>query len=456
MKSSRKRKTKHLLEQNIHPNSAGIDIGADIIVVAIPQEKDDEEPVRTYGTFTSDLIDIRDWLLSHSISTVAMESTGVYWVALYEVLEESGIEVCLVNARHVKGVPGKKTDIIDAQWLQQLHRSGLLKASFRPRYEVVRLRELKRHRDVLTQDASRQLLQMQKSLTTMNLKIHQVFSDLDGVTGMRILEAILDGEKDPHKLWEMRCAGVKAKKAVFLQAMEGSYNEQQLFILKHHHRMWKSLKSMIIEADGEIEVVMKQLEPPGVEGELEPTKKHRIKVKGAPKFDVFTRAYNCYGVDLSTIDGVSSGFLSVLMSEVGNRDDLLKNFKSAKAFCSWLGLCPDNRVSGGKILKSKTRPVVNRLATAFRLCVFGVGHAKNEMGQYARRMKGKLGKAEGIVAVAHKIARLVYSMIQHQKPYDAKLAFKETSYGRSRKLKALKKLAEELKIELAPHATPQA
>jgi len=449
-KRNRHRKTKHLLEQNIHPKSAGIDIGAELIVAAIALDLKDDQPVRSFGSFTSDLNTLASWLLSHQITTVAMESTGVYWIPLYDILEKAGIEVCLVNARHVKGVPGKKTDVCDAQWLQQLHSAGLLKASFRPRTEVVQLRQLMRHRENLIQERSRQLQQMQKSLNEMNLKIHHVFSDLDGVSAMKIVESILSGEREADTLWGLRDGRVKAKKEIFLKAMEGSYDEHQLFILKQHHSLWSSLQQLIYQADQEIGEALKALNLEADKKELPAQKKHRLKVKNGPAFEAFEQAYQCYGVDLSTIDGVSSNCLSVLMSELGNRNDILSHFKSAKAFSSWLGLCPDNRISGGKVLKSKTRPVVNRVAKAFRLCAFSVGRSDGAMGKYARRMKGKLGKAEGITAVAHKIARLVYAMITNQKPYDSKQAFKENNFNKQKKLKVMKKLAEELHYEVSP------
>ena len=198
------RKTKHLLKQAIHPDAAGIDIGAEEIVVAIPLDRDDDRPVRTYESFTADLKSLRDWLIEHRIQTVAMESTGVYWIPLYDLLESSSIEVCLVNARHVKGVPGKKTDVCDAQWLQQLHTAGLLKSSFRPRVEIDKVRQLMRHRANLIRESARHIQHMQKALTEMNLQIHHVFSDLDGKSAMLIIESILSDNRNVDELWELR------------------------------------------------------------------------------------------------------------------------------------------------------------------------------------------------------------------------------------------------------------
>ena len=456
-KRKRNGKSKHLLEKNIFPDSAGIDIGAELIVAAVPTERNDERPVRSFGSFTSDLHALRDWLLSHRIKTVAMESTGVYWVVLFGILEDAGIDVCLVNARHVKGVPGKKTDVCDAQWLQHLHTAGLLKASFRPRNEVLVVRNLVRHRDNLISDSSRRLQQIQKCLNEMNLQIHHVFSDLDGVTGMRILQAILNGERNPEALWSLRDHRVRAKKETFLKAMEGNYLDDQLFILRQHHTAWKQLQELLRTCDEQIKSSLGALhddldddEEKGERQPLPPQKKHRILGKNSPQVDIYQHAYQSYGVDLSTIDGVSSGCLTILLSELGNRSDILGSFRNAKAFCAWLGLSPDNQISGGKVLKSKTKPVANRVAKAFRLCAFGLGNADGEMGQYARRMKGRLGKAEGIVAVAHKVARLVYSMIKSGQPYDPQKAFRPTDYTLRKKEKTLRKIAKELNMTVVP------
>ena len=447
-KRKQNRKTKHLLTQTIHPDAAGIDVGAEELVVAVPLDRDDQ-PIRTYSTFTDDLYALRDRLRSHSVTTVAMESTGTYWVAIYEILEAAGIAVCLVNARHVKGVPGKKTDVCDAQWLQQLHTAGLLKASFRPSREVVAVRQLMRHRSELIRDASRHLQHMQKALTEMNLKIHHVFSDLDGVSAMRIVEAILAGQRDVDALWALRDRRCKATKAIFLKAMQGDWQQSQLFILGQSHASWLQVRAAITECDAMVETLMGE-----VAGECEQSlpalNVKRRRAKNDLSFDIYKEGYRFYGVDLSTIDGVSAGTLAVLMSELGNAHDILTRFRTAGAFASWLGLCPDNRISGGKILKTKTRRVVNRVSAALRMAAQGVSHAKCALGAYCRRMKGRLGKAEGITAVAHKLARLIYALIKTRKPYDEATAFPTTAQTQARRLKALKRLAKSLNMQVTP------
>ena len=449
-KRKRNRKSNHLLEQTINPDSAGIDIGAEEIVVAIPLDREDAKPVRTFESFTVGLEAIRDWLHSHKVTTVAMESTGVYWIPLYDLLEQSGIEVCLVNARHVKGVPGKKTDVCDAQWLQKLHSAGLLKASFRPRSEILTVRQLMRYRATCIQSSARQLQHMQKALDELNLQIHRVFSDLDGASAMRILEAILNGQRDVDTLWNMRDRRVKATKEQFCKAMQGNYQPAQLFILKRCHAKWQSEQEAISACDTEIEKYMKQAAPEDRKNAspLEETKKHKRKLKNSVSFDIYQMGYQYFGVDLSTIDGVSAGCISILMSEIGNKEDFLKSFKSAKHFSSWLGLCPDVRISGGKVLQTKTRRVVNKVTEALRMSAYALENSKSELGQYARRMKGRLGKVEGITAAAHKIARLIYAMISSGQSYDEKKAFKPNSYSRDKKMKLLQSLANSLDIEL--------
>jgi len=451
-KRKQNRKTKHLLAQSINSHAAGIDIGAEELMTAIPADLD-EKPVRRFDTFTQDLHHLRDWLLEHGITTVAMESTGTYWIPTYDILQAAGIKVCLVNARHIKGVPGKKTDVCDAQWLQQLHTAGLLKASFRPNTEVVASRQIMRHRSQLIKDASRHLQHMQKALTEMNLKIHHVFSDLDGLSAMTIIEAILQGERDPEALWKLRHKNSRTTKDTFLKAIQADWQPAQLFILRQCHTAWTQTRQAITDCD---QAVQKHMATVPSQSEETLPKAHwskRRTSKNDLSFDIYQEAYRYYGVDLSTIDGISAGSLTILMSELGNRRDILKNFRCAKAFASWLGLCPDNRISGGKILKSKTRRVVNRVASTLRMAAQGLTNAKCAMGEYCRRMKARLGKAEATTAVAHKLARLIYSLIHSQQPYEESKAFPSTPKTTARKLKALQKMAKSLNMKITPNQT---
>ena len=435
----------------IHPDAAGIDVGAEEFVVAVPPGRC-EEPVRTYATFTKGVHELRDWLLECGIKTAAMESTGNYWITLYDVLTEADIEVYLVNACHVKGVPGKKTDVCDAQWLQQLHAAGLLRKSFRPALDIVPLRFLMRHRAELVGDAAKQLQLMQKSLTEMNLKLQHVFSDIDGVSAQAIIDAILSGERDPQKLAALRDKRCRSSAEDIIEALRGDYREGYLFVLEQSQRIYRQLREAIAACDKKLSELAGRVEcavcaPPPVM-----PKGQRHTGKNSPQFGVFETAWRFYGVDLGGIPGVSSGLLSTLISEVGTREQLLAAFPTPERFASWMGLCPDNRISGGKVLKAKTRKVKSRLAGAFRLGAFGLQRSQTEMGAYLRRMKGKLGKAEGTTATAHKMARIVHGMIKSQKPYDEKEAFKITPQREARRRKSLERQAAALGYTLQPAA----
>ena len=449
---NRASKTQHHINTVANPDAAGIDIGAEELVVAVPHDRD-ERSVRTFSTFTSGVLAMRDWLLNCNITTVAVESTGNYWITTYDILEEAGIEVYLVNARHVKGVPGKKTDVCDAQWLQQLHAAGLLKKSFRPAQDIIPLRYLMRHRASLIEDSSRQIQLMQKVLTEMNLKIQHVFSDIDGVSAQAIITAIVAGERDVKVLAGLRDSRCRSSEQTIMEALGGNYRAEYIFVLEQSQSLWKQQLAAIATCDEQIEALIGKIytpsrpdaEPPATGTKSKPRPQ---KGKNAPSYDVLLEAKRFYGVDLSEIDGVSSGLLSVLMSEVGTAEQLKAAFSTSERFCSWMGLCPDNRISGGKILKAKTRSVKSRLASALRMCAFGVGNGKSKLGEYTRRMKGRLGKAEGITATAHKIARIIYAMITNQQPYNEETAFKISPKNRERQLLKIEKQAAQLGFKI--------
>jgi transposase len=420
------------------------------MVVALPPGRDPAGSVRTFQTFTSGLVALRDWLVAQRITTVALESTGNYWISIYDLLEAAGLEVFLVNARHVKGVPGKKTDVCDAQWLQQLHAAGLLKKSFRPTQEIVPLRYLMRHREGLVAASSRQIQRMQKVLTELNLKIQHVFSDVDGVSAQAIIDAILKGERDPQKLARLRDRRCRSAEADIIEALKGSYREEYLFVLRQGQSAWRQTQSALAECDVQIAALAAKVKvttttplPPPATGQPH---QRRTPAERA----ICAQAWQFYGVDLSAVPGLAANGLSVLMSEIGTREDLRRSFRSADAFCSWMAVCPDNRISGGKILKAKTRKVPNRLARALRLGVFGLHQSATQMGQYCRRLKGRLGKAEGQTAGAHKLARVLYAMILHQTPYHEATAFKITPATAQRRRQQLEKQAAALGLKLAP------
>jgi len=371
------------------------------------------------------------------------------------VLQEAGIDVWLVNARSVKGVPGKKTDVCDAQWLQQLHAAGLLKKSHRPDKEIVPLRYVMRHRADLVAQAGQQVQLMQKVLTEMNLHIHHVFSDVDGVSAQAIITAILAGERDPEKLADLRDKRCRSRREDILEALRGDFRPAYLFVLRQLQQRWQQLQASITECDGQLAEILAavqvQAAAPLPEAPWSQRRTHKNMPANVP---IYAEAWRFYGVDLSVVPGIGGGLLGVLMSEVGTGAQLHAAFRSAEAFSSWLAVCPENRITGGRVLKAKTRKVSHRLADAFRLAAHSLSRRHDLMGQYCRRMKGRLGKAEGIVAVAHKLARILYAMITTRRPYDEKVAFAITPAKLQRRLNHLHAQAAKFGFQLVPQPQP--
>ncbi|MFQ5932965.1 MAG: IS110 family transposase, partial [Nitrospiraceae bacterium] len=379
-KRSRKRSSKRKAGQEvIHPNAAGIDIGAEGSHVAVPEDRD-EVSVRSFGCFTEDLHELAHWLGACGIDTVAMESTGVYWVPLFQILEGYGFEVYLVNARHVKNVPGRKTDVLDCQWLQQLHSFGLLAASFRPEDEICVLRSYWRHRDSLTRYAVSHVQHMQKALEQMNVQLHKVITDVTGVTGMRIIDAILDGERDRQKLAALKDPRIKSSADRIAKALDGDYRPEHLFALRQSVETYRFYRQQIAVCDEQIEAYLSRLgdrvDP--TQTPLSPPKSGRKKPRSKqPDFDLRTHLYRISGVDFTQVEGFDIMTVQTILSEVGL--DASK-FPSRKNFTSWLGICPDNRITGGKVKSSKTRPVKNRAANAFRIAAQAVANSGGPMG----------------------------------------------------------------------------
>lgn len=435
----------------IHPDAAGIDIGAEELVAAVPPGRGEGPHVRTFSAFTEGLHALRDWLLACHIKTVAMESTGNYWLCACLILEDAGIEVCLVNARHVKGVPGKKTDVCDAVWLQQLHAAGLLRGSFRPKADVLPLRYLMRHRTDLIAQSGQQIQLMQKVLTEMNLHIHHVFSDVDGVSAQAIITAILAGERDADRLAALRDRRCRSPLAKIKAALVGDYREEYLFVLRQCQARWEQISHAI--ADCDTEIARRTAALAGVTSEPLPAagfEQRRTQKNMITAMPVYEEAHRLLGVDLSAVPGISGGVLCTLISELGNAERIREKFRSAEAFASWLGLCPDNRISGGRVLKSRTRKVANRIANILRMAANALSRAKGRMAEYVRRFKGRLGKAEGTVVGAHKLARILWAMIVHRQPYDEEKAFKTSAASAARRIKHLQHQAQTLGFQLIP------
>jgi transposase len=430
----------------LHPDAAGIDIGATEVYAAVPRDRD-SRPVRAFSAFTPDLYALADWLLACGVRTVAMESTGVYWIPLYAILEGRGIEVCLVNARHVRGVPGRTSDVADCQWLQYLHAVGLLSGSFRPPQEVCAVRSVLRHRDTLVGMASAHTQHMQKALSQMNLHLHHALSDLTGKTGRRILDAILAGERDPEVLAGLRDRRVKASAETLRAALTGDYREEHLFTLRQAYQAWQQYQGWIAECDAEIARLLGEWEGSAPDPPETPSGAAPSPDPKAPE-DLGGQMARILGVDLTEVPGLQAPSVHRLFAEIG-RD--LTAFPTAKQFASWLGLCPDNRVSGGKVLSVKTRKVKHRAATVFRLAAQTLHHSKSSLGEYYRRMRTRLGAPKAITAAAHKLARIVYHLLKTKQPYDESVFAKTEAEYQRRRLQRLRKEASALGFTLAPH-----
>jgi transposase len=420
--SKRAGKRKEAGHPVFQPHAAGIDIGAREIYVAVPAGRDDH-PIRKCETFTGDLHEMAEWLVRCGITTAAMESTGVYWIPVYDVLEQHGIQPCLVNPRNMKNVPGKRTDFHECQWIQHLHSMGLLHSAFRPDGEVCAVRSVMRHRNDLVAMASQHVQHMQKALTQMNVQFQHVISDITGLTGLAILDAIVGGERDPAVLAKLRDPRIKASEETIRKSLEGTWPAEHVLVLKQRLSLYRSYRHQINDCDKEIEKLVAAFEPK-VDPEEKPMpedrkqkQRKRRKKSGSPEFDMRTEAYKLFGVDLTQIPGLMM-LVFMLFSEVG-RD--MSRWPTAAHFVSWLGLCPDNDISGGKVLWRGARRTKSRAGTLFRLAAHSLHRDQTPMGHYLRRMKAKLGPAAATTATAHKIAIIFYTMVKKQVEYDASL-----------------------------------
>lgn len=434
----------------LRPDAAGIDIGAREIYVAVPPDRPGRT-VRSFDTFTEDLLALRDWLKECGVQTVAMESTSVYWIPLFQILEAAGLEVCLVNARHCKNLPGRKTDVQDCQWLQYLHAVGLLRGSFRPADEVCAVRSLLRHRDGLLKGAARCVNHWHKALTQMNVQLQHVISDLTGVTGLAILEAILNGERDPVALARLKDHRIKASRDTIAKSLCGDWREEHLFTLRQSHALWSTYQELITDCDAQIQTMLGEFDA-AVDLENAPLgeakSSHKKPQKNQPQFDARTECYRVLGVDLTALPGVDTPTALVLVCELGPA--FAEKFATAKHFASWLGLCPDNRITGGKIISSKTRAVKSRVATALRLSAQSLWRAQNYFGDLYRRWKARLGNQKAVTAMAHKLARVLWHLLKFKQAFDWKVFEKEEAKMKRKKLQRLQNLAASLNLQLVP------
>jgi transposase len=416
-----------------------MDIGSRFHVVAVSPDRT-TEPVRTFESFTADLHRMADWLVELGITTVAMESTGVYWIPAFEILEARGLEVLLVNARHVKNVPGRKTDVHDAVWIQQLHQHGLLRGSFRPAQTLATLRAYLRHRERLLEYAAAHIQHMQKALMLMNLQLHHVVSDITGVTGMRIVRAIAAGNADPAVLASYRDIRCKASVETIQEALTGHYRAEHVFALRQALELYDSYQEKVAECDHAIEAVLAACEQADPEMAL-PAARDRTRQANEPRFDVRTALFQLLGMDLTQLHGFGAYTALRRIGECGT--DMTK-WPTAKHFTSWLTWAPDNKISGGKLLRTKTHRSANRGAKILRLAAVNVGKTQTALGAFYRRLAARVGKAKAVTAAARKLAVLFYNALRYGMAYhDPGASYYEEQY-RQRVLHGLRRRAKAL------------
>jgi len=435
----------------MHPNAAGIDVGNSTHYVAVRPDRD-PNPVRRFDCFTADLHRLADWLQQCGVTTVAMQSTGVYWIPVYEILEARGLEVYLVNARYTKNLPGRKSDVQESQWLLKLHTYGLLRNSFRPTAEIRVARTYWRQRADHVRAISTCIQRMQKALTQMNIQLSNVISDLSGWTGMRIVRAILAGERDPQTLAALSHSGIHASRDTIAKSLEGTWQPDLLFVLQQEVTLYDAYQQRIAECDQALERHVKnfgdKIPDPTATGE-EPSrgqlrsgpKRRRRAGSHAPQFDLGHELHRISGVDLTRIDGIDVGVAQTVISEVGLE---MSRWEDEHHFASWLGLCPDNPITGGKVIRHGTRPVINRAATALRLAASTLLRSQSYLGAQYRRFRSKLGAPKAITAMAHKLAVLVYRMLRWGHEYvDKGMQYYEERH-REQQIHILKKRAAKL------------
>lgn len=431
----------------LQPNAGGIDIGSEEHYVCVPEGRE-PQCVRKFGSYTADLQKMADWLKKCGVNSVVMESTGVYWIPVFQILESQGFEVKLVNARHVKNVPGRKTDVQDCQWLQKLHTFGLLSGSFRPDNEICVLRSYIRQRQTLIQQGCQHIQRMQKAYEQMNVHLHKVISDITGLTGTKITTAILKGERDSKKLAQFRDPRVKKSEEEMAEALNGDFRKEHLFSLKQEFDLHTLIKEKITECDIEIEKLLSTFDSK-IDPNKQPLedKKNPKKSKNESNFNLREHFYRICGTDLTRIDGLDVNSIQTIISETGLTMD---KWSTEKHFSSWLGLCPNNEITGGKIQKRKSKKVINRAATAFRIGAQTLLRSQTALGAYYRRMRQRLGAPKAITATARKLACLFYRLLKFGQTYvDKGMDYYEKKY-KDRVLKNIQKTAKNLGFALVP------
>lgn len=437
----------------VNSAAAAIDIGSTMHMAAVNPDACDM-PVRAFGTFTQDLHDLADWFDACGVTSVAMESTGVYWIPAFEVLEARGFDVILVNARYAKNVPGRKTDVSDAGWLRQLHSYGLWRGSFRPAAEIATLRAYLRQRERLVEYAAAHIQHMQKALMEMNLQLHHVVSDITGATGMRIIRAIVAGERDPEALAAFRDIRCHSSIEVIKAALVGNDRAEHIFALTQSLDLYDFYQTKIEDCDRKLEAAVAALTV-RADGDVPALPKARTKRKqvNAPSFDVRAALYGVLGTDLTQIHGLGPSLALKLIAECGTD---LRAWKSAKHFTSWLCLAPGNKISGGKLLSSRTRRSSSPAAALLRLAATTIGRSDTAPGAFYRRLSSRIGKQKAVTATARKIAVLFYNAVRFGMAYHDPGAAAYEERHRTRVLANLQRRAKTFGFELAPLPTAEA
>ncbi len=428
----------------VNLNAAGLDIGSDEIWACVPPDRD-PQPVRQFGTFTPDLQALAAWLAACQIDTVAMESTGVYWIPVFEILEAHGLDPQVVNARHLKNVPGRKSDWQDCQWIQRLHSFGLLSGSFRPEADICALRAYLRHRATLIEHRAAHIQHMQKALQQMNVQLTLVLTDITGETGQAIIRAIVAGERDAVRLAQLRDPRCAHTEDEIAKALSGNYRPEHVFALKQALALYDAYTEQLRECDAEIEKQFRTIKPV-TEDDPPPSAKPQARSKNEPNYDARTLLFHIIGVDLCAISGLNASTVQTIIAEIGT--DLSK-FPSEKHFCSWLGLAPHNDISGGKVLRSHILKTHNRAGQAFRMAAQGLSHGSpGACGAFYRRMRARFGPKVAMVATAHRIARIFYHVLTERTPFREQTADQYDQRTREREIRKLRRKADRLGMQL--------
>ena len=433
-------------EEIVFPNAAGIDIGGSSHWVAVPRRSTDE-PVREFGPMTDDLNAMADWLIACGVDTVALESTGVYWIPVYEVLEQRGLSVWLVDARQMKYVPGRKSDVQDCQWLQKLMTFGLLRAAWRPKGDVCTVRAVARLRDVLLAEQASWVQRMQKALVEMNIQLTEVLTDVMGLSGQAIIRAIVAGERDPKALARHRNARVKASAVEITKALTGNWRAEHLFVLGQALAMYDDIARHLVECDARLQVLLSELG----HSEVDLGKAPRAGSKVRQEFDARQTLANWAGVDLTRINGLGLAAVMKILSEIGPD---VSRFETVKHFCSWLGLSPGTKISGGKVLSAKTKRSANRVRQVLKLAAMSLSRSDSALGAFYRRLCGRMDKPRANTAVAHKLARMVYYMLTRGETFVDKVQQHYEEQQRQRSVAALKRRAAALGFVITSTAAP--